>query len=107
MTKIWFEDNLEAHKFIDSEYWRSNLQEVKEQINKSDIYICVWSGKIESFIGLVGEYVLGLFFANNFQGKGVGTALLRYVKEKKYILKYTQRTKERVAFISQGFVVEQ
>lgn len=109
VAEIWLEGNLEAHVFIEPKYWRSNLQEVKRQMEEAELYLCVWNGKIAGFIGLVGEYVAGLFVKKDFQGKGVGTSLLQYVKERKkeiWLKVYAKNKKACRFYISQGFVVE-
>lgn len=81
VMKIWLETNIKAHYFINESYWQENYELVKELLPNSTIYVYEDNNVIQGFIGLVGNYIAGIFINSNNQSKGIGKALLDYVKE--------------------------
>lgn len=78
VMQIWLAGNLAAHSFIDSQYWRDAFVGVEAAIKDANVIVAEdSSGKIIGFIGLVDNYVAGLFVSENKQGSGVGTQLLK------------------------------
>lgn len=81
VMKIWLETNIKAHDFINKSYWQGNYDMVKELLPTSTIFIYEESCMIQGFIGLVESYIAGIFINTTNQSKGIGKALLDYVKE--------------------------
>lgn len=46
IMNIWLEGNLEAHSFIDAEYWNKNFDSVKSVLPNAEVYVS--SGRHES-----------------------------------------------------------
>lgn len=86
VMSIWFHANTEAHSFIESDYWRSNYEFVKEMIPKAEVFVAEADGKIRGFIGLIDTYIAGIFVKNTEQSQGIGTELLQAVMETRDIL---------------------
>ena len=86
VMKIWENENINAHKFIPKEYWKSNYKFVKEALPNAEIYVYVIKEKIVGFIGLDDDYIKGIFVDANNQYNGIGTSLLNKVKENRHIL---------------------
>ncbi|WP_334342285.1 GNAT family N-acetyltransferase [Companilactobacillus sp. HBUAS56275] len=82
VSNIWLQGNLEAHAFIDKDYWINNLNVVREQFGKADIYVFVENGKIQGFAGLQENYLAGIFVQKEYRDHGVGKKLLDYLKQK-------------------------
>ena len=84
-SKIWLEGNLEAHSFIDEEYFLSNLKMVKAKMKEAEMYGFFEGGVLCGFIGVdansgdKGGYVEGLFVKKEFRKKGIGRALIDHV----------------------------
>ena len=36
---IWLQGNLEAHSFIDAEYWKKNFDSVKSVLPNAEVYV--------------------------------------------------------------------
>lgn len=105
---IWLNTNISAHEFISDNYWRNNYDQVKQMMPKATIYIYE-EEFIRGFIGLSGNYIAGIFVNENCQSKGIGKALLDYVKEqnKELVLHVYKKNKRAVRFyIREGFFVE-
>lgn len=77
---LWLDTNLTAHHFIDGTYWRSQFPMVKELLPQADIYIYEENGTIKGFVGLMEDYIAGIFISATAQSKGIGKQLLDYTK---------------------------
>lgn len=81
ITKIWLDTNIQAHTFIDKEYWKDNLDLVKKNFNEAEIYVYENDEKtIQGFIGLNSNYIAGIFVIQQMQSKGIGKKLINFVK---------------------------
>ena len=82
VLRLWYEGNLEAHDFIDKEYWDRNLSYVKRVIPEVEVYVYEINGQVVGFVGIDEGYIAGLFVDKEFRGCGVGSKLMDYVKER-------------------------
>lgn len=82
VMRIWLNGNIDAHAFINSEYWKDNYDLVKEMIPKAEIYVHTDDAtkKTDGFIGLTDSYIEGIFVEESARSKGIGKQLLDYVK---------------------------
>ena len=83
VVDIWLDTNLKAHNFIPGQYWKNNIDLVKEMLPQAEVYVYENDCQIEGFIGLNDEYVEGIFVRDEMQSQGIGKLLLNFVKEKK------------------------
>ncbi|WP_334333375.1 GNAT family N-acetyltransferase [Companilactobacillus sp. HBUAS59544] len=77
---IWLRGNLEAHDFIDSNFWIDNQAAVKQQFLKAEIYVYA-NPDLVGFVGLQGDYIAGIFVLKQYQGQHIGQQLLDYLKK--------------------------
>ncbi len=96
---IWLNGNLEAHNFIDKNYWINHLNEVKEQFKQADIYVLDEQG-IQGFTGLTESYIAGIFVKKEARNQGIGKQLLDYLKQRydQLTLNVYARNKNAVRF---------
>lgn len=80
VMKIWLEGNVDAHSFVQEEYWKSNFQMVKEQLSQAEVYVYEDNGTLEGFIGLQKDYIAGIFVKKEYRSNGIGKELLDYAK---------------------------
>lgn len=119
VVKIWLDANKEAHDFIDSCYWESYKDAVKEMFLQAEIYvfetedtteeISEETGRILGFIGLDKDYVAGIFVRGDVRSKGVGKQLLDFVKQKKEKLELNVYVKNKRAvqfYEREGFRIQ-
>lgn len=78
---IWYDGNLEAHDFIDREYWDRNFGFVKRSLPDAEVYVYEIDGYVVGFVGIDEGYIAGLFVEKEYRGLGIGTKLVDYVKE--------------------------
>lgn len=81
VMKLWLSGNVDAHPFIPKEYWESNYPMVEEQILQAEVFLCEADGKIQGFIGIVGNYIAGIFVDKKYRSLGIGKQLLDHAKQ--------------------------
>ena len=86
IMEIWLEGNLQAHDFVDPDYWTGCFQEVREAIAQADVWVWDENGRVEAFAGMVEHYLAGLFVSGAQRGKGIGGLLLEHIKEQRFSL---------------------
>lgn len=108
LASIWLKSNLEAHAFIDQNYWLENYQTVKKTLPTAALYAYYHNGKIVGFLGLIDTYVAGLFVLSDYRSLGIGGQLLAKIKAKhsKLTLSVYQKNERAVLFyLKQGFKI--
>ena len=81
VMRIWYDGNIQAHDFIDQEYWDRNFGYVSRLIPRTEVYVYERDGNVVGFIGIDEGYVNGLFVEDTYRGCGMGTKLLHYVMD--------------------------
>ncbi len=81
VMQIWLEVNIETHNFVLSDYWLSQYQSVQEQLLQADIYVYEQDKKIQGFVGMMDDYLAGIFVDKKCRSVGIGKGLLECVKE--------------------------
>lgn len=81
LIDIWYKCSLQAHDFIDSGYWESQIEEMKEKyIPMSETHVITNQTKIIGFISMVEDYLAALFIDVAYQNNGAGKELLNFEK---------------------------
>ena len=80
VMQIWLDSNLEAHSFIAESYWRNKYEAVEKMILKAEIYVSEDSDGINGFVGLIDNYIAGVFVRKGKRSKGIGKQLIDFVK---------------------------
>lgn len=110
VMEIWLKSNIEAHDFIDKSYWINNFIMVRNLISTSEVYIYEENNEILGFVGLVDNYIAGIFVDSNYRNKGIGKELLDYIKNLKSELSldvYEKNKKAYNFYIKNGFIIEE
>lgn len=81
VMRIWYDSNIEAHDFIDPEYWDRNFGYVRRSLPKSEVYVYETDGYIVGFVGVEEGHIEGLFVDKEYRGIGVGCNLWNFVKD--------------------------
>ena len=109
VVDIWLDTNLKAHYFIPGQYWKDNIDLVKEMLPQAEVYVYENDCLIEGFIGLNDEYIEGIFVRDEMQSQGIGKALLNYAKDKrsKLLLNVYQKNTRAISFYQrEGFEIQ-
>lgn len=107
IAEIWLTANLEAHSFINKDYWLSNYVAVKKQLGEAELFIATQGQTITGFLGISGTYIAGLFVDKRFRSRGIGRQLLDTAKRSRSKLSLSVYEKNKAAFhfyIHQGFI---
>ena len=108
LLEIWLEANCQAHDFIPASYWRGQREEVGRALPQAEVYVWAAESGPLGFLGLVGEYVAGLFVRPGAQSRGIGRALLCRAKEEHPRLElsvYQKNTRAAAFYCREGFSV--
>lgn len=109
VMSIWLDSNLDAHFFIDADYWKKNFDIVKAMIPQSEVYVSEDNGIINGFIGIIEDYIAGIFVKKSDRSRGIGTALLDLIKKDRQQLSLAvyENNKSAIEFYKNaGFKIE-
>lgn len=81
VMQIWLTGNEDAHSFIPKAYWRFNFSAVQEQILQAEVFVYEKDGEIQGFVGMMGDYLAGIFVDKKYRSRGIGKGLLACVKK--------------------------
>lgn len=110
VMEIWKYATIEAHNFINKEYWLDKYNEVKDvYIPMSKTFIYEESNDIKGFISILNDDFIGALFVDiSSQGKGIGSQLVDFAKKRCHTLSLAvyENNKKAVEFYkSIGFVL--
>ena len=100
IIKIWLDGNMQAHPFIQPDYWLNHTDYMRQVLPLSEVYVCEVKGEIAGFIGL--------FVSKQYQSLGVGTTLIEFIKQQHFTLTlavYKKNEKVMQFYRKQNFVV--
>ena len=106
IMELWLKTNITAHSFVKEDYWRGNFDIVREMMPNATIYIWEEEGTIQGFVGLINDYIAGIFISDLKQSKGIGLNLLNYVKKSNDCLSlkvYKKNTRAIKFYLREGF----
>src|SRR5699024_2368048 len=84
LIDIWYKSSLQAHDFIYTGYWESQIEEMKEKyIAMADTHVISNQTKIIGFISMVEGYLAALFIDVAYQNNGAGKELLNFEKRRR------------------------
>ena len=78
---VWISASIQAHSFIDKEFWKSKIDDMRElYIPNSDTYIFKENEIIKGFFSLHGNMLAAMFVSPWFQGNGIGRKMMEKAK---------------------------
>ena len=100
IMQLWLDANLDVHYFINKSYWLNHYEMVKQMILDADIYVYEINYKVLGFIGIVDNYIAGIFADKAYRCQNVGHQLINYIKKdhKYLILSVYQKNQKAVNF---------
>lgn len=108
IMEIWLNNNIKAHNFINENYWRDNFSIVKNMISESEVYVYEINGTPVGFVGLMDNYLAGIFVDYEYQSKGIGKEIIDYIKTIKEHINLNVYVKNKRAvefYLREGFTV--
>ncbi len=110
VAKLWLETNLQAHAFVPAQYWREHDRPVRAALAQAEVYVDETDGLLQGFLGLEGDNIAGLFVRPQAQSKGIGKALLDFVKAHRQSLTlqvYQKNTRALDFYLREDFVIRE
>ena len=108
VMQIWFDTNIKAHHFISRQYWIDNYEMVKDILPKKEIYVYEDdnTNQINGFIGLMDNYIVGIFVNKNAQSRGIGKTIIR-LNQSNFKFKGISKNKWAISFYQrEQFVIQ-
>lgn len=109
VIKIWLEASIKAHDFIESEFWESKVNDMKEiYIPSAETYVFEEMNIVKGFVSLVDDTMAALFVSPCCQGKGIGKQLVlksKAIREKLVLTVYKENSKAIEFYIRHGFEI--
>lgn len=104
IMKIWFESNMDTHDFINESYWTKNYNTVKSKILMAEVYVYETDGDIYGFVGLIDNYIAGIFVKKDMRRRGIGKQLIDFLKENynELYLRVYRKNEEAIKFYLRG-----
>src|SRR5699024_428357 len=111
LIDIWYKRSLQAHDFIYSGYWESQIEEMKEKyIPLSETYLITNQTNIIGFISIVESNLAAFFIDEAYQNNRAGKELLNFEKRRrnKIRLKVYKENLSAVRFYEKnGFIIKE
>lgn len=107
VMSLWLSGNQQAHHFIDPQFYQNNYEFVKMLMPASTIFVQDIDG-VRGFIGLMDNYISGLFVDEYYRHQNIGKALIAKAKQlhnELTVIVYKQNSSAIAFFQSQGFEV--
>lgn len=105
---IWLTGNLQAHDFINQQYWKEQADSVSQAISEAEVFVYTdQHDNILGFLGLIDTYIAGLFVDQNHRSKGIGHALMEEVKkynEQLTVAVYQRNQGATDFYLREGFI---
>lgn len=109
VMSIWLSANLEAHAFVDPAYWKSNFDAVTAMIPQAEVWVSEDGTRINGFIGVVDDYIAGIFVDASARAAGIGSQLLDRVRQDRKGLRLSVYKKNAAAvsfYRRRGFQID-
>lgn len=111
VISIWLEASIKTHDFIDSNFWKSKVKDMREvYIPSTENYVYESEETIIGFVSLSNDTLAAIFVAPSAQGQGVGRQLMKKAKNVREHLNLTvyKENYKSIEFYKQcGFEIEQ
>ncbi len=108
ILKVWYNASKIAHSFISEEMLVEQQKEIRNKyLPIAETWVAEENKIICGFISLIDHYVGGLFINLQYQGNGIGTALIEMAKTEKGVLTvgvYVKNINARAFYEKMGFV---
>ncbi|ALP35251.1 GNAT family acetyltransferase [Paenibacillus sp. IHB B 3084] len=112
LTSIWLEASVEAHHFIDPQYWTSQVGQMEDKyLPLAQNYVIIQDDHtIGGFVSMIDGYLTALFIRVGSQRKGYGKLLLEWVKKQHDQIRlkvYQSNTKAFNFYTKNSFIIQE
>lgn len=86
IIKIWLDCNIDAHHFIEPEYWKAHVEYMRTTLTEAEVYVYEEKNKVVGFAGIENNHIAGLFVDRPHRSQGIGSSLIESIKERHFTL---------------------
>ncbi|HIJ53015.1 MAG TPA: GNAT family N-acetyltransferase [Planctomycetes bacterium] len=85
VADMWLSEIVRVYNFVTEpeKFWGKRLDEMKNVTRTAEGYVYEEDGIIKAFITIKDHYIWDMVVDSQYQKKGIGTALLNFVMERK------------------------
>ena len=77
LLDVWYRASLIAHSFLSEEFFETERREIAEQwLPMAETMVYEMDGRVVGFLALIGPEVGAVFVDPDYQGRGIGRALM-------------------------------
>ncbi|MGD9157736.1 MAG: N-acetyltransferase [Desulfobacteraceae bacterium] len=110
VISIWLEASIKAHDFVDSEFWKSKVKDMREiYIPSAETYVYENEEAIMGFVSLYNDTLAAIFVSPISQRTGIGKQLMAKAKNVRNHLNLTVYKENHGSiefYKSSGFKIE-
>lgn len=107
---IWLEASEKAHDFVDSDFWKSQVADMRERyLPQSETWVYEDHNGVTGFFSLMDSTLAAIFVKPSRQGHGIGKQLMGKAKSLRDSLNlcvYSKNTPSIAFYEKQGFTLE-
>ncbi len=104
---IWLEASIKSHDFVEAQFWKSHVDDMRSiYIPASETFVYESNAKVVGFYALHEDCLAAIFVIPEYQGQGIGKALLSHARAQRSKLTlsvYKQNEASCQFYLSQGF----
>lgn len=108
LVAIWLEASQFAHSFLGQERLQLQSEQVRDiYLKQAENWVILENGQPAGFIGLMDQFIGGLFIDTKIHGKGLGRQLLDHALHLKKTLSlevYALNTQAHSFYLRNGFI---
>lgn len=108
LLDVWYQASLVAHSFLSEAFFEQERENIRNiYMDRAETWIYEGDGRVVAFISLAGNEVGAIFVHPDWQGKGIGRALMDLARDLRQPLElevFTENLKARGFYERYGFV---
>lgn len=110
VISIWLEASIKAHDFVNRDFWKSKVKDMREiYIPSAETFVYGDERIIQGFVSLYNDTIAAIFVSPDSQGKGIGKLLIQKAKDVRVNLNltvYKENQKSVLFYEKHGFTIE-
>ena len=87
LLDVWYGASLIAHSFLSEEFFETERRQIAELwLPRAETMVYETDGRVVGFLALMGNKVGGIFVDPDYQGRGIGRALMNAARDSRPFL---------------------
>lgn len=109
ILNIWLSGSIKFHDFVETSFWEAHVDKMRDiYLPASEVYVHEKNSEVVGFYALHANMLAAIFVASEFQGQGIGKALIEHAKGQRNDLTLTVYKENKPScrfYLQQGFSV--